>query len=264
MKYAYIGTQCVPYLDLGPENGSGLPLLFLHGWGVSPWVYSGMLDILARDMRVVAPFMPVLTWNRATTPFKSHRDWADLVASFCAQIGIDKAHVAGQSTGGGIAACLASRHPDLAMTLTLIDPSGGPGKHVRNVPLAALGFALLLLDLRFVTTQAQLAASFLTNLALSHVHLVLAARIPLMEDLTAEFESLDRPTQLLWGTLDVLFSPATAQNLRRLISGSELHLVRFGPHQWELSRPQLAADLILAFIRKTPSHSPAKVEDGFV
>jgi pimeloyl-ACP methyl ester carboxylesterase len=124
MKSTHIGRQCLPYLDIGLDRPMSPTILFLDGWGVSPRAYRGMLDILAREHRVVAPLLPALTWNRSRTPIKSHRDWADLVARFCAQMGIEAAHVVGQSTGGGVAACLAAAHPGLTRSLTLIDASG--------------------------------------------------------------------------------------------------------------------------------------------
>ena len=254
-KNVFIGTQRLPYLDEGSVNDA-IPILFLHGWGLAPWAYRGMLDALARDRRVISPYLPSLTANRSVEPINSHHDWARLVARFCRQAGIERAHVVGQSTGGGVAACLASMHPELAATLTVMDASGAPSQTPCNLSLVRLAHAVLmdigrqLLDPRYLVAQTRMAASFLANLAGARGQLIRAARIPLYEDLTADYQRLAAPVQILCGERAVMFPPAAAKHLQALVPGSTLQLIDRGFHLWEIQQPQLAAELILGFIRK--------------
>ncbi len=256
---AFVGKQRVPYLDEGPHGT--IPVVFLHGWGLAPWAYRGMLTALARNRRVVSPFLPSLTWNRSVVPLTSHRDLARLVGQFCADRGIERAHIAGQSTGGGVATCLASMHPGLAVTLTLMDSSGVPTQTPCNLSLARLARAVLLdigrqfLDPRYPVAQTRMAASFFANLAGARMQLIWAASIPLYDDLTTELQRLDMPVQILCGTRAVMFPPAAANYMQTLVRASKLHLVDGGFHLWEAQQPELAADLILAFIRQTEAAS---------
>lgn len=250
IRYAYVNRQCVPYLDEGVRFGSVPPILFIHGWGVSPWAYRDLLNLLAVHHRVVAPFLPILTWNPSRTPILSHQDWATLLVGFCTQIGMSDAHVIGQSTGGGVAACLASGNPSLARTLTVIDASGVPG-HIHGpfalhlLAAAVFDVAQHLIDVRYPIAQSRLALSFLANLACSNLKLINAAQIPLFENLTQHYASIAVPTLVLWGEKDVLFPVAAARELHALVPNAALHVVERGYHLWEIKRPQIAADKIL-------------------
>ena len=257
-KEAFVGEQRLPYLDEGPRTGAGnddVPILFLHGWGLAPWAYRGMLDALSCERRVVSPYLPALTWNRSIEPITSHQDWADMVARFCAAQDIGRAHIVGQSTGGGVAACLASRAPELAASLTVMDASGAPSQTPCNQSLPKLAGAVLLdivrqlLDPRYPIAQARMAASFLINLAGARWQLVRAARMPLYEDLTADYQRLTVPVQVLSGGRAVLLPPGAAKHLQALVPGATLRLVERGFHLWEIQQPGLAADLILDFAR---------------
>ena len=254
-KLAVVGKQPLPYLDEGPANAA-IPILFLHGWGLAPWAYRGMLDALSQNRRVISPYLPSLTANRAVTPITSHHDWAELIARFCADRDINRSHIVGQSTGGGVAACLASKHPALAASLTVLDASGAAAQTPCNQSLPKLAQAVLLdivrqlLDPRYPMAQTRMSASFLVNLAGARLQLIRAARMPLYEDLTADYQRLAVPVQILCGARAVLIPPAAARHLHALVPGSTLRLIDGGFHLWEIQQPRLAADLILGFIQK--------------
>ena len=250
LKTAEIDRQRVPYLDIGPRDAP--VIIFLHGLAVAPWVCRPMLDHLSLEFRVIAPYLPAITWVRSVRPVRSHRDWAQLVAAVCEHVGVERAHLVGQSTGGGIAACLAQMRPGSTASLTLISASGTPGHSMQNRLLYALVQTWQILDPRNLAANAEIVVSFLTSLAGAREQLVLGAKIPLFEDLAEVHRGITAPAQLLWGDLDHLFPVSAAQQTQAQIVGSDLHLVKYGLHLWDRLKPTLAADMIVRFARAHP------------
>lgn len=244
-----IDGQRVPYWDSDPARTTEPPILFLHGWALSPWAYQDMLNHMSREHRVVAPFLPSLTWNRSQQRIRSHQDWADLIAKFCVQLELPQVHAVGQSTGGGVAGCLAAAQPNLVQSLTLIDASGAANHVARYYPLTSpYEIGIQLINPWYVRPQLQMAASFLLNLVQARGQLIDAARLPLTEDLTDAFKRVSAPTQVLWGGKAILFPVAAGRQIQALIPGAMLQVVPHGLHNWEINNSDVAANHVLEFI----------------
>ena len=110
------------------EAGDGPPFILLHGSGpgVSGWSnFKGNLPVLSRSFRVIVPDMPGFGLSDAVElPRAYPRVAADSVAFLMEQLGIEKAHVLGNSMGGYVAAELALAHPDRVDRLVLMGPGG--------------------------------------------------------------------------------------------------------------------------------------------
>lgn len=105
------------------EQGSGDPLLYLHGYERHPGG-AGFLRRLAADRRVLAPEQP---GYGSSTGFESFTDVLD-VALFYRELveswGIDRVDVVGHSLGGMFAAELAAIAPQLVNRLVLVNAYG--------------------------------------------------------------------------------------------------------------------------------------------
>ncbi|MCW2967134.1 MAG: dehH [Solirubrobacteraceae bacterium] len=92
------------------RRGSGEPLVLLHGIGSRWQVFTPVLDLLAADFEVFAVDLPGFG---ASAPLPggvpSIAALTDAIGSWIAGQGIEGAHVAGNSTGGGVALELADR-----------------------------------------------------------------------------------------------------------------------------------------------------------
>jgi 2-hydroxy-6-oxonona-2,4-dienedioate hydrolase len=251
MDFVHATNGDLPYWIGGPPSTDAPTLIFLHGWGVSPWVYQTILNDLSSDFRVIAPCLPGLCWFRHETPIISHSDLAKLVSQFCTSKHITNAHLAGQSTGGGVAACLAVLRPDVAQSLILINSTGGTPQ-----PLAALLFGVVFdvilrrLDLRTPWSQIRIISSCVRNLAGSRERLLRMAWIASHEDLTVEFSSLNLPTLVLWGQSDLLFPERLGRQMHAKIRGSVIRVVESGEHLWSLCRQHEASGYIRRFIKE--------------
>jgi len=110
------------------EAGEGPPFVLLHGSGpgVSGWSnFKGNLSVLARTFRVIVPDMPGFGLSDPVElPRAYPRVAADAVSFLMEELGIEKAHVLGNSMGGYVAAELALAHPDKVDRLVLMGPGG--------------------------------------------------------------------------------------------------------------------------------------------
>jgi pimeloyl-ACP methyl ester carboxylesterase len=103
--------------------GSGEPeLLFVHGWCCDRTTFQPQFEYFARTHAVTA--LDLRGCGKSDCPESGYniRDFADDLAPFCAQAGIEKPVVIGHSLGGMIAVELAARYPWLPRALVLVDP----------------------------------------------------------------------------------------------------------------------------------------------
>jgi pimeloyl-ACP methyl ester carboxylesterase len=103
--------------------GSGEPeLLFVHGWCCDRTAFQPQFDYFERTHAVTA--LDLRGCGKSGRPESGYdiRDFADDLAPFCTQAGIEKPVVIGHSLGGMIAVELAARYPSLPRALVLVDP----------------------------------------------------------------------------------------------------------------------------------------------
>src|ERR1700712_1907336 len=109
------------------EAGDGDPLLFLHGWGLTPRAYSdAVLRLCGAGVRVVAPSLPGFGGSAALGLRADLADYAHRIARLLEVLDPDRpVFVVGHSLGGGIALQLALDRPDLVRSVTVVNPVGG-------------------------------------------------------------------------------------------------------------------------------------------
>ena len=113
------------------EAGSGdQTIVFVHGSGPGVTAYAnwrGVLPVLGESFRCVAPDMVGFGYSeRPEKPNYSLQTWADQTLGVMDALGIEKAHLVGNSFGGGIALRLATRHPDRVDKMVLMGSMGVP------------------------------------------------------------------------------------------------------------------------------------------
>jgi pimeloyl-ACP methyl ester carboxylesterase len=116
-------------LDTGPLNvdveGTGRPLVLLHGAPGTPSDFDGLVDALERDWRVVRVALPGFGRTpRATASDPSAESIADVVCAAIDSLGLEDCVVAGHSFGAAIAGSVAARVPERVSALALIAPVG--------------------------------------------------------------------------------------------------------------------------------------------
>ncbi|MBP0597356.1 alpha/beta hydrolase [Herbaspirillum sp. LeCh32-8] len=109
------------------SQGSGEPLLFIHGSLCDYRYWNAQMAVLSRHFHCISlslsHYWPLADSNTlGTFSWKTH---VEEVAEFIAALGIGPVHLVGHSRGGSVAFQLAQEHPHLVQSLTLADP-GGP------------------------------------------------------------------------------------------------------------------------------------------
>lgn len=107
----------------GPDGAPALVLL--HGFSADRGIWVRFAMHFVRDFHVVIPDLA----GHGDTPFDAAADHsafaqADRVARLLDALGIERAHVLGNSMGGCIAACFAIAHADRTLSLGLCDAAG--------------------------------------------------------------------------------------------------------------------------------------------
>ena len=111
------------------EAGSGdQHVVLVHGSGPGVTAYAnwrGVLPVLGERFHVVAPDMVGFGYSERPKDVTYRLDtWADQTVAVMDTLGIEKAHLVGNSFGGAIALRLTTRHPDRVDKLVLMGSVG--------------------------------------------------------------------------------------------------------------------------------------------
>jgi pimeloyl-ACP methyl ester carboxylesterase len=231
--------------------GSGDPLLFLHGWGLSPRCYAdGITRLTAAGLRVIAPALP--GFGGSAGP--GLRDIG--IEQYAARVGrlldvleVDTpAFVVGHSFGGGVGIQLATDRPERLRSLTLINSIGGaPGQRSGLVDSSWLRWMLgtvgELSPRDLARSTPGMLRDFLPNVLRKPITCALTAKLALTVDLAAQAERLVAngvPVLFFWGDDDKLILPGALAS----VAGALPNEVVKGRHGWLLSQPEEFASLV--------------------
>jgi len=223
------------------------PLLFLHGWGLSPRCYAeGMQRLTAAGVRVIAPCLP--GFGGSDGPPLSQVDlpaYASRVGRLLDVLGLEHpVFVAGHSFGGGVALQLAADRPERVRSLTLVNSVGGAPSRRTGLGDAAwwrwAAGAVTELSPREVARSApSLLRDFLPNVLRKPITMALTARLALSASLAGQAESLVErglPVLFVWGDADRLIAPGELGPL-------PAEVVQ-GRHGWLMTQPEEFATLM--------------------
>jgi 2-hydroxy-6-oxonona-2,4-dienedioate hydrolase/4,5:9,10-diseco-3-hydroxy-5,9,17-trioxoandrosta-1(10),2-diene-4-oate hydrolase len=261
------------------ETGDGPAVVMLHGGGpgasgVSN--YSRNIDALAERFRVIVPDMP--GYGRSVKGVDQGDPFgylADMIRALLDELGIDSAHLIGNSYGGAAALRLALDTPDRVGMLVLMGP-GGIGT-TRAVPTAGLKCLLSyyggdgpsrdklesfirnylvyegasvpaeLIELRY---QASIDPEVVANPPLRRPSGPTALRTLWRMDLTRDsrLKTLPTPTLVLWGRDDKVNRPAGGPMLLNAMPNAELVMTSHTGHWMQWERAELFNQLVTEFL----------------
>ena len=229
----------------------GDPLLFLHGWGLSPRAYAaGVSRLTGAGVRVIAPCLPGFGGSDGP-PLRG----VDLPA-YGRRVGrlldvLEVEHpvfVAGHSFGGGVAMQLAVERPERVRSLTLVNSVGGaPGRRSGIVDASwlswALGTAGELSPRTLWRGVPSMARDFVPNALRKPVTLALTARLALTASLADQARALvasGLPVLFIWGDDDRIIAPGALAEVAGSLPAEVVH----GRHGWLLTEPEEFATLM--------------------
>src|ERR1700712_858171 len=231
------------------EAGEGDPLLFLHGWGLTPRAYSdAVLRLCGAGVRVIAPSLPGFGGSAALGLRADLADYAHRIARLLEVLDPDRpVFVVGHSLGGGIALQLALDRPDLWRPYTVVNRGGGApnrtGLRRASWLLWAAG-AMTELDPReWLPNRStgrllgRVLRDFVPNISRHPFQLASAGIVALTADLAdevAEVVDSGLPALFVWGDRDRLIMPGRLAK----VGGQFGPEVGRGRHGWMINHPE--------------------------
>jgi 2-hydroxy-6-oxonona-2,4-dienedioate hydrolase len=110
------------------EAGAGAPLILLHGTGGHAEAYLRNLAALSRRFHVIAYDMVGHGFSGKPDHPYTLEVYADQLQGLLDALGVERAHLSGESLGGWVAAWFAARHPERVDRLVLTTPGNIIGK----------------------------------------------------------------------------------------------------------------------------------------
>ncbi len=271
------------------EAGHGEPVVLLHGLGSTNSGMLPTLDDLARSYRVIAPDLP--GFGESSKPIRPYHAgfFARWLIALLDELGIQRAHLVGNSMGGRVALEVALRAPERVDRLALLSPAVALKKLRQFVPLvrtirpelAALPLpaqrAMVLLVTRALFARSdrideswhQAAADeFLRvfSTARGRIAFFSALREIYLDAPSGprgfwnRLEGLSRPTLFLWGDRDVLVPAKFAGHCARAVPSAESVVLEDCGHVPHFEHPEKTQALIRSFLshgRPAASAEPA-------
>ena len=243
-RYATVQGHRVRYW----EEGSGPPIVLVHGLANSVITWRKNIEPLARDFRVIALDLPGHGLSDMPNIRFDLPTGAAFLGAFLDDVGVDRAHLAGNSMGGAVALELALARPKSVASLTLAD-SAGLGREISV--LLRLGALPILGEyarrptlkgvrnlVRWMVHDPSLVDEEELLLRLSYLKRKGSAQALLRYLRTgvglfgqrpatrrdARLASLSLPALVVWGAQDPLFPIGQAERAAAAIESAKLHL----------------------------------------
>lgn len=266
-----------PRIDLNMEvSGSGKPVLLIHGFGNSIYVWRHLAPALAQQNRVIA--IDLKGFGDSPKPADerySVYEQARLIRDYVVDNDLKDVTIVGHSLGGGIALVaslyLQQSAPGRQRGLVLIDGIAYPQRMPMFIRLLATP-VLGPLVVRVVPPEIQIRevmklvyakdsavpedavkvyAKALKTSDGRYAAVTSARQIqpPDLEDLSLQYSSLRVPTLIVWGKQDRIVPVSVGERLHQAIPGSRLFVIDDSGHSPAEERPQVLLPLVESFLR---------------
>lgn len=246
--------------------GAGLPLVLLHGGPGNSREWRRQLQGLSDEFAVVAWDMPGCGGSDDAPPEFRTRDYAECLAAFIHELGLERPHVLGLSFGSGLALELYRWHPEVPRSLVLASAyAGWAGSLSPEVAEQRRQRMLLMVEL----PPHQWAEQWLPTLLSANAP---AEQQEELKSILAEFHpdaqrdlvvrsgfgehdvrdvlpTIEVPTLLLYGELDVRSPREVAEGLHSQIPGSRLVFIEGTGHMVGIEAAERFNEEVRGFLR---------------
>ena len=202
------------------EKGTGFPLLFLHGFGLTKESFSRQIAFFSEKYRVIVPDFP---GRGKSTPMSrpfTVGDYAAWTENLLRELKVERAYVAGHSFGSRVALYLAA-HTDLVEKLALISAAGLRPRFRLRRRLKEIRFQ----KLKNRLGEAELAAFGSPDYRLLSPVEKRSFSLVVQEDLSPLLSRVHCPTLVLFGEKDKETPLYMAKRFYKGISDSVLEIL---------------------------------------
>jgi len=251
-------------------TGSGDCLVLIHGAGDNLNAWYNQVPAFSKEYRVLTYDVRGHGQTELTEGDYSFDVWSDDLYALLKALSIDKAYVLGFSMGGGIAATLTIKHPEMVKALVLSN-SGAPG-----LSLMSEEDTKRMTERRQAQTEAfekegmlgifkvRTTATFSPGFAEKNPDVMEKYKSILLQNRPEgyrkvmeymgrrgpiDFTRIACPTLIVVGEFDAFSGPETGKAIQKLIPGSEVKVFPTG-HAAALEQPEDYNKTILSFLAK--------------
>jgi pimeloyl-ACP methyl ester carboxylesterase len=254
------------------RRGTGEPLVLVHGTGSQRQMWDPVLDRLAGERDVVALDLPGHGESPPGEAVMTPENYADAVEGLMAELGVETAHVAGNSLGGGIALVLGAR--GRARSVTALSPIGFWSPREAEFCRRSIHFAAA--SARALDPLAPLILGNPVGRTLSSAQLVARPWRMSAQESIAGTRNLGRtdvrsatdgyrqwrfvpsgplpcPVTIAWGQRDRLLLPRQARRAQRAVPGSRVIALRGCGHVPTWDDPEQVGRVLLEGSASVPA-----------
>lgn len=236
------------------EEGTGEPLVLLHGLFGAMSNFSGLIEHFRNHNRVIVPLLPLLDMDILHT---SVGGLSKYVHKFLEALDLKGVHLLGNSLGGHVALVYTLKHPERIRSLILTGSSGlfengmgdsyprrGDYEYIKKKT------ALTFYDPAIATKELVDEVYSITNNRLKVIKIIALAKSAIRNNLGTELNKIQVPTLLVWGNNDTITPPFVGQEFNKLIPNSELHFIDKCGHAPMMEVPGEFNKILQAFLTK--------------
>ena len=256
------------------DEGRGPAVVLLHGLGDSHELWRHQIPALAAHHRVVAVDLRGHGRSPLGRTDFGLEDMAEDVTLTLAELGIARPIVVGLSMGGGVAQCLAIRHPELVHALVLVSTSSDfpPATRERFVTRAALaereGMAAVLDATvgRWFTTEyadrrpEEVQRTRDSVLATDPVAFAAASRANAVRHLTPSLRSIRCPVLFVGGARDPADPRRALAIYRQELADLRWELLPGASHLVPVEAAEAFTAILLRFLNDVAAAVPGYVD----
>ena len=246
------------------DEGTGLPLIFLHAFPMNQRMWDEQLEALKPHCRVIT--LDLRGFGESQSPNSSYslEDMASDVRALMKHLSVDRAVIAGLSMGGYIAMAFYRNYPDavralvLSDTRTVSDTDEGRSRRFLSAQKAAQeGPAAIARDMVPVLLgptslkERPDVVERVTRIAESNPSRGIAAAQRAMAgrpDSTSLMSEARIPVLLIRGSEDALSPPSEMEAMQKNIPAATLKIIDRAGHLSNLEQPDLFNAALLEFV----------------
>jgi 3-oxoadipate enol-lactonase len=253
-------------LEIGyDDGGSGMPVLFVHGFPHDRTLWTPQLQGMTAQARVLAVDLRGFGETSVAPPY-SMDQYADDLVGFMDTLHLERAVVAGLSMGGYVAFAMWRRHPTRIRGLVLVNTRAGADSDEARQKRRSL------MTLAREQGSAAIADSTLTGMLgkttrarrpdiVNEVHRMISSAptegvigaLQAMIDRPDSSETLrtiDVPVLVVTGDEDAIIPIEDVQSMQAAIRGSSLEVIAGAGHLSNLERPAAFNHVVSEFLAK--------------
>ena len=252
------------------DEGSGPPILFVHGFPLSHAMWRSQLEAFTPDCRVIAPDLRGFGESDVTEGVVTMEQYADDLAALLDELSADEPVIlCGLSMGGYIAWQFQQKFPErlraliLCDTRAIADTSEGVENRKRLAKMviengsAAVASAMLPNLFSPVTSDRQKTSidELRTTIAATSPQGIAAASLGMAErpDVTSLLSSIETPTLLIVGEDDGISTPEEMKTIADAMPNASLEVIPEAGHMSPLENPDSVNAAVREFLQSLPS-----------